>query len=761
MPQLKLKYHFTSNAVPEDTFYVLEFQGEEALSSLFRFEITLASTKNGIDAKSLLQEPASLNISGSKGGAPFNGVLSSFTSVQQAYGFTIYKATLVPRFWRLSITRHNQIFLQNSLQQYLATCLQDGGLEQGLDFEFRLSGKYHPRDYVCLYNESHFAFTSRWMEHYGAYYYFDQEHDGKLILTDSLQAHTPLPKAPNITYSPDTSLDAAHGDEVLPLFSMLQRPMPKQVQMRDWNYRTPDRPVEGKAQVDAKGRGAFNFYGDHFQTSSEADDLAKVRSQELLCSQRLFHGKSSIPYLCSGFTFSLNKHYRSDFNQEYLLLAVSHHGSQSEYLFDTLGKGGEDREITYGNSFTAIPASVQYRPPRVTPWPKFSGVMNAHIDAAGSGQYAEVDDQGRYKVVLPFDRSGRENGNASSWLRMAQPYGGADHGFHFPLHKGTEVLLSCVEGNPDRPLILSAAPNPDKPSQVTSANETKSVITTSGKNTIHFEDKEGEERILLHCPAKETWMRLGAPNDPPENENDNENENENENEEGEEKESGKKGAKLYTSKALTVFAGSQFKVIMGNSSATYLGLDIANYAPFSNAITVGFDIGLVMAIKQKIQPIHNKWKETEDSLREAEEKEAGIAQELVEEMTEILDEITRLEQSVTELSEQNTKLADENSDLAQDNIHLAEEHTEICELVTKLGEEKNKLAQTELQLYSEITDVQNSVTDLTQEMDEACDQITYLGASINELSQDHTSLSSDINELGASVNNIAGQLTIP
>ena len=91
----------------------------------------------------------------------------------------------------------------------------------------------------------------------------------------------------------------------------------------------------------------------------------------------------------------------------------------------------------------------------------------------GYASELELDGQGRYKVKMPFDLSGRQEGKASHWLRMVQPYAGTDHGMHFPLHKGTEVLLTFVEGDPDRPIIAGAVPNPEKPSVI---NDEKQLI---------------------------------------------------------------------------------------------------------------------------------------------------------------------------------------------------------------------------------------------------------------------------------------------
>ncbi|MEW6670036.1 MAG: type VI secretion system tip protein VgrG, partial [Thermodesulfobacteriota bacterium] len=264
-----------------------------------------------------------------------------------------------------------------------------------------------------------------------------------------------------------------------------------------------------------QGRGEAYYYGDHIRTPEEGERLAKIRAESLLCRREVFQGEGAVPYIAPGFTFDLKEHYRSTFNQGYLVTEVSHEGNQEGYLVSGLSLDDQtEKEVFYGNTFTAIPANVQYRPERLTPRPRICGAITAKIDAAGSGQYAELDEHGRYKVVVPFDTSGRKDGKASTWIRMATPYAGSDHGMHFPLHKGTEVLLTFEEGDPDRPVIASAVPNPENPSPVNSANQTKSVITTASGNKIHMEDQAGSERILMHSPNQESFIRIGAHNDP-------------------------------------------------------------------------------------------------------------------------------------------------------------------------------------------------------------------------------------------------------
>ena len=203
----------------------------------------------------------------------------------------------------------------------------------------------------------------------------------------------------------------------------------------------------------------------------------------------------------------IEDHFRDAFNQKYLVIDLEHHGNQCRVS----GHGAAD-QLSEENG-----ASIRqhiHRHPGQPPVPDraqnekahFFGTMNAKIDAAGSGQYAELDDQGRYKVILPFDLSGRENGKASTFLRMMQPYAGSNHGMHFPLHKGTEVLLTFIDGDPDRPVIAGAVPNPDHPSLLKDENQSMAVITPRPEPHPHG----GQGRPAAH-PSSQPLVRLLCP----------------------------------------------------------------------------------------------------------------------------------------------------------------------------------------------------------------------------------------------------------
>ncbi|HQQ11509.1 MAG TPA: type VI secretion system tip protein TssI/VgrG, partial [Synergistales bacterium] len=332
-------------------------------------------------------------------------------------------------------TEHNQVFLDKSVPEIIEECLKDGGLTAA-DFEMRLQGSYDALEYVCQYGESHLNFVSRWAEREGIYYFFEQEDSGeKVVFTDTLISHTPYPQGDSIYYSPPSGLETLHEKEIVSSFHCRMNLTPQSVMLKDYNYRKPSLDVTGSADVDSKGRGQVYSYGDHIRTPEEGNRLAKVRAEGILCRKEVFHGEGSVPYMMPGYTFTLKDHYRGSFNQGYLVTDVSHEGNQTGYLISGITAEPQEKGVFYRNSFSSIASSVQFRPEHTAQKPRISGTLTAKIDAAGSGQYAELDSQGRYKVVLPFDTSGRKNGKASAWVRMAQPYAGNNHGMHFPLHK--------------------------------------------------------------------------------------------------------------------------------------------------------------------------------------------------------------------------------------------------------------------------------------------------------------------------------------
>lgn len=507
------RFDFKSDAFEADKFAVVNMTGYEAISKPFRFVLTLVSDDADIQFDDVLQAAATLQIFAPDGASstPYHGVLAEFDQMHQADGYVFYRAVLVPRLWHLSLYQMSEVYLnEQTIPQILEQVLKASRLV-GSDYAMKLAGTYRERSFVCQYQETHLDFLSRWMEKEGMYFYFD--HDGptdKLMIVDRLSMHPA--EAVKVFYRPVNEQDTGSAPDSVQDFVCRQKPLPKQLVLRDFNHRKASVELKVTETVSANGIGEVNLYGENFRNEAEGQRYAKLRAEEIRCGARVFNGDATAVGLRSGYFMELARHYRENFNGKYLVTEVQHEGSQAAALLAGIkteygdGKG----ETVYRSTFRAIPADVQFRQERTTQRPRVSGTMNATIDAAGLSPYAELDEYGQYKVQLPFDSSDKAAGKGSARVRMASPYSGSDHGMNFPLHKNAEVLLSFIDGNPDEPVILGAVPNSENVSIVNQLNPYENKITTAGGNLIHMGDQKGKEVMWLHSPFHNSTIGLGS-----------------------------------------------------------------------------------------------------------------------------------------------------------------------------------------------------------------------------------------------------------
>ena len=495
-------FTFTSSYFTEDKFGVVLFNGKETISSTFEFDILLISDDTSIPIYEVLQNKACFTIKRDDRLNVYHGIISQFQQLHKYDKYAFYQAKFVPSMWLLNLTFYNQVFLDKKLTEIIQGILSDCGITSDEYDETLTNDDYLSKanPYICQYRETHFDFLSRWLEKNGIFYFFKQDEDSEKISFLNAKLGLDFLDIKEISYSPESGLDKE--DEIIQSYNFCQARMPLRLQLNDYNYNTPNTDLTNSAVIDPKGKGDVYYFGDHYNDSDSGGILATIFQEEFLCRQKEFNGESNVTSLRTGYKFALKEHYSDDFNKDYLVTEIIHKGSQTRHVTGDVAKDDsiEQDKYFYNNQFKAIPAAVQFRPQRKATWPKIYGNISAKIDAAeGSGDFADLDEQGRYKVILPFDLSPREAGKASARIRMAQPHAGGKEvetntnktGVHFPLRKGTEVLLSFIDGDPDRPVITGAVPNPVTESVITSGNNKKAIVSTEGDNRMIFDDEAG------------------------------------------------------------------------------------------------------------------------------------------------------------------------------------------------------------------------------------------------------------------------------
>ncbi|NOT09774.1 MAG: type VI secretion system tip protein VgrG, partial [Gemmatimonadales bacterium] len=108
--------------------------------------------------------------------------------------------------------------------------------------------------------------------------------------------------------------------------------------------------------------------------------------------------------------------------------------------------------------------------------------------------------------------------DSSCWIRVAQGWAGKQWGSLVLPRVGQEVLVSFLEGDPDRPIVTGAVYNGDQTvPYALPAEQTKSTWKSQsskgggGFNEFRFEDKKDAEEIYLH--AQKDYVREVGHND--------------------------------------------------------------------------------------------------------------------------------------------------------------------------------------------------------------------------------------------------------
>ncbi len=515
MPSTKAnesRFAFSPSTLGDDVFQVVSFSGEEEISDTYSFSLLLVSEEPDVDFSKLINQPATLTVDRDGAPVPICGIVTEVSQTGQAGDYYSYEAELKPRLWRLSLTKHSRIFQEMSVEEIITEVLKENGLSTS-DFKFELSGSYAPRTYCVQYEESDLAFIQRLMAFEGISYHFDHTSGNDVVvMVDDRSARSMIGGETTLRYAGGAGL-VRDQSEHIESFVYKQEITTGKVTLKDYNYETPDTDLQVEEEISSDMPGEIYSYGAKYSEAGQGKRIATVRAEEASCRQKTFTGMSDCAGLITGFTFTLEGHYRDDLNEDYLITRVEHEGSQQQALglaglnlpgVSPYGDGssggsgdGAAPESVYRNTFKAVPASVSFRPAYEEKHrPDVPSIMTAKIESAG-GDYAYIDDDGRYRAKMHFDRSGATDGTATKPIRMATPSSGPDYGMHFPNHAGAEMVVGFVNGDIDRPLALGTVPNPTQKSPAISENRMQNLLRTYGGNELLMDDTTEEAQVRL------------------------------------------------------------------------------------------------------------------------------------------------------------------------------------------------------------------------------------------------------------------------
>ena len=487
-----------------DKLLLRSFNGEEGISQLFHFHLDMLSEDPAIDFDGIVGQNVtfSVRLAETSEARYFNGHVSRFVQLPGEQRLTHYQAEVVPWLWFLTRTADCKIFQNKTVLDIVKDVFQYFGFT---DFDDQTQKTYPKWEYCVQYRETAFNFVSRLLEQEGIFYFFKHE-NGKhtLVLGDEPSVHKPCPSQSRVMFDRSALREHRHEEDVIFGWKQEQEMRPGKYALCDYNFQTPATRLntEVNSAINQGGNTRFEVY-DYpgiYEKRDEGDALSKVRIEEQETVHALFHGESDCRTLASGFKFDFYGYERKDQNATYVLTRITHHGEEGGFY---TGQGSVT-DSTYGNNFTAIQASVPFRPARVAPKPLIHGTQTAVV-VGPSGEEIYTDKYGRVKVQFYWDRLGKLNEASSCWIRVAEPVAGKGWGAVWTPRIGQEVVVSFLVGDPDRPLItggvynaVQTVPYPMPDEQTKSTFKSYSSKGGGGFNEIRYEDKKGSEQVFIH-----------------------------------------------------------------------------------------------------------------------------------------------------------------------------------------------------------------------------------------------------------------------
>ncbi len=484
----------------EDDDVILDrFVGTEGLSQPFEFTLQLHSAQADLDFGQLLSQEVTVTLDLGDTKRYFSGIVGKIEQHQtitdesgniRAY----YGATLYPKFWLLKFSRDHRIFQNMSALDIITSILEENDVTN-VDNQVTNAGQ-DPREYCVQYGESNFDFASRLMEEEGIFYFFTYDEDGHtLVLADNNQSATAI----------ETEIGLSLLQTAQPLlnrithFSYQMQVVPGQFMAADYNYSTPSTQLSPSSPGEGLGGIVYEYPG-LFDSMDDGETITNHRIQELEWPQTLVNGKGTALELGSGRTFTLQDHPRDDFNQEYMLYGVKHIIHQKTSLSQNDGNFSYDNQSkpnlakVYENEFSAFPAVTPFRAPRITKKRRIYSNQTAVVTGP-EGEEIFCDEDGRIKVHFHWDLQNDLDENSSCWVRVAQSSAGSGWGTLVIPRIGMEVIVTFVEGDPDRPLVMGCVYNGDnKPADYPAESPTKtSFKSCSSPASAGGGDDDGDD----------------------------------------------------------------------------------------------------------------------------------------------------------------------------------------------------------------------------------------------------------------------------
>lgn len=499
-----------------DTLRFRSMQAREDLGRLpeYRIELVRSQRLDPVVPAKLLGTQATVKLLRSAGQYRYiSGWITSVELGGAVGSYDTYQVVLQPWLWHLTLGADSRIFQDKNVRQILEAVFGD---YRGVQVDMsKLSGTSRTRPYCVQYRESDFDFVSRLMEEEGIWYYFTHtETQHTMVLANSASGHVALPEG-TLAWAYEQT-DHVRED-VITGWRQTQQVRSLKFTHDDYDHETPTTRLEKTDQrtVSYPTQGDFEVYdwpgtyahpGDG-GNATQGDTNAKLEVRRFESGHLLVTAATPCRSVGAGMTFTFSDHPR--YAGDYLITGVD-----LEADFGDEEATQAERGFGFRATLQLVPKATPFAPEALTRKPIVRGPQTAVI-VGPSGNEIHVDRLGRVKVWFRWDRVGPKNERSCCYVRVATPWASHGYGMITTPRIGDEVVVSFLEGNPDRPLITGSVYNGDNlpPYELPPQATVSGIRSRSSKgggagnfNELRFDDKRGDEYVWFQ--AEKDFHRL-------------------------------------------------------------------------------------------------------------------------------------------------------------------------------------------------------------------------------------------------------------
>mgnify|MGYP003575141835 FL=1 len=543
-------------SAPQNAVVVERLTGTEGLNELFEFTIDTLATSSEFDPFALIGEELSLRLLLANGSfRTWHGYLTAVDALGGDGGLARYRLHLQPWLAALGLRRDSFVYAAKHVQDIVSEVFAD---HTTASFSFEVTQEMPVRPTCVQYRESDLAFVLRLLAEEGLSFRFEHEQQQQSTGSGSgntTPSHHRLVIFDRAATPPDCALsqirfhrvDATEATDAITAWSSRRQVTTNAVMRNAWDASVLQAPTGAVQSALAMGDVPVleHYDGAGAQRYADSATAARRAEQQLVAFEsriKRYGAAGSVRQLGAGERFTLTQHDRYD-GRKFLALRVRHEaannlGAQAAQVLEA----GELEKGSYRNSFEVQPAEAQvvplWRPKPTAPEAMVALVVGGDDNEAPTAVHTQRDHRVQVRFHWQAQRAGQQQSTGSGqgslvaagrhasnrqsvWLRVAAPVAGPNWGAHHLPRVGSEVLVSFIEGDIDRPVVAQQLYNgqdlpPWSAGTDSSANHAgvlsgwhSRALDGSGYNQWIVDDAPGQVRTRLASSHAASQLNLG------------------------------------------------------------------------------------------------------------------------------------------------------------------------------------------------------------------------------------------------------------